>query len=183
MHRTSANTRQVISAAEDVPSTTHASVTAHASDWPSWHDQSAATSHAQPRAGLLGQWRSARPHADVRAAQWDRTRSSDDFAGGSLHATLGGVRHECQQRMLHTPAVPPRLVEAAQRNAALWQGAAVLDEEGAEAFAVLLRMMRGANVAGSTVADCRGMTPTVMLSIRKARVGVFAHMHGTRGEV
>ena len=34
---------------------------------------------------------------------------------------------------------------------------------------MLLRMMRGANAVGSTVAECRAMTPAVLLSIHKAR--------------
>ena len=34
---------------------------------------------------------------------------------------------------------------------------------------MLLGMMRGPNAAGSTVAECRAMTPAVLLGIHKAR--------------
>ena len=59
--------------------------------------------------------------------------------------------------------------EAISSRTCCLQGAALLDKEGAEAFAALLYMLRGANAAGISAARCRAMTPAVLLSIHKAR--------------
>ena len=47
------------------------------------------------------------------------------------------------------------------------QSASQLNAEGADAFAELLRMFRGAGAEGTTPEECRAMTPAVLLDIHK----------------
>ena len=44
-----------------------------------------------------------------------------------------------------------------------------MDEQGANAFATLLRLFRGPGAAGTTSVECRAMTPAALLVIYKVR--------------
>lgn len=46
-------------------------------------------------------------------------------------------------------------------------GAAQLNDEGAEGFAKLLVMMRGAGAVGTTAIECKAITPPVLVDMQK----------------
>ena len=111
--------------------------------------------------------------AQQAAAELDRREAFVPPAEASgdtvLKASVVLRRSACKCGLSLTATLAGEQIRRSETCTWRWQDAMQLDSEGAEAFAVLLRIMRSPDTSGTTLAECRAMKPADLLSIYKAR--------------
>ena len=93
---------------------------------------------------------------------------------------VGSESHWVQQTIMRCCPQPThaRTHDGRETVFGLQGGAAQLDDEGAEVFAQLLAMVRGAGAVGTTAIECKAITPLVLVDLQKVRLHPLTGLSG-----